>query len=149
MNYSLRDCAKAGSALVQNAYANGATTAQTAIDTLGWDQLILQMQIGVKTDGTIAVALTECDTSGGTYTAVASPYTAIFTSIADADASANTTVSSVIDLNGTTLKRFLKVSATVASNAGSCAFGIGYVLFNPINARAQSTGWDKELPTPA
>lgn len=138
---------KAIEILAGDARADGVATS-SAIDTAGWSGILLALFVNDKTDGSIAVAATECDTSGGTYTAAASPYTALFTTVADGTTGANTTQFSTIRFNTDDLKRYLKVAATVASNAGSCSFGIIGWLYGPADSAQADTTFDKTLPTP-
>lgn len=48
------------------------TTTQTgaAVDLLGYNAAEVIFEVGAITDGTFTPSITECDTSGGTYTAV-------------------------------------------------------------------------------
>jgi hypothetical protein len=48
-----------------------ATQTSAAIDTQGWESLMALVSFGLWTSGTYQVKLTECATSGGTYTDVA------------------------------------------------------------------------------
>ena len=65
---------------------------------------------------TKAVKITECDTSGGTYTDV--------TGGAFTTTSANTALVEKIYLNVSELKQYLKISSTVAGGTGAGAVAV-------------------------
>jgi len=60
-----------GDVSIVPAAARTTTTTGTAVDTLGYEEVFIVIATGTITDGTHTFSLTECDTSGGTYTAVA------------------------------------------------------------------------------
>jgi hypothetical protein len=51
--------------------AIAATETGTAVDLQNYESAEIVVEAGVITDGTHVISLTECDTSGGSYTAVA------------------------------------------------------------------------------
>src|SRR5580765_5630422 len=55
---------------VLDAAAYTSTQTSSAIDTQGWESLAVAFVVGVWTSGTFTPKLTECATSGGTYTDV-------------------------------------------------------------------------------
>ena len=92
-----------------------ATGNGSAIDLQGYEgsgAFILSAEAG-GSGVTYAVKLTECATSGGTYTDV--------TDGAFTTTSANTAAFEKIYLNVSSLKRFVKVSTTVAGGTGAGA----------------------------
>lgn len=92
-----------------------ATATGSAIDLLGYEgdmAVLLDAEAG-GAGITYAVKLTESDTSGGAYTDVTG---GAFTTTA-----ANTASLQKITVNVTTLKRFVKATATVAGGTGAGA----------------------------
>lgn len=92
-----------------------ATPTPIEIDTRGYDAAWISFISGAITDGTFTPSVTECDTSGGTFTAVAA---------ADLHGTlAAMSASSVQSVGYKGTKRFIKANITVT---GSPATG-GYV----------------------
>jgi len=56
--------------IMRSAISTNTTTVSTAIDTYGYDKTMFVAQLTAFTDGAYAISLTECDTVGGSYTAV-------------------------------------------------------------------------------
>jgi len=99
-----------------DAYTAGTETG-AAIDTIGCHQALIIVSAGDVTTS-LDVKITECETSGGTYTDVSG---AAFTQIlAAAD---NVVAVGRINLNGT--ERFLKV---VGTNVGGADYGVAVVM---------------------
>lgn len=102
------------------------TTTQTGseIDLAGYSSAVVVFQPGTKTDGTHTPSLTECDTSGGSFTAVsAGNLSAALTALASNTAQ-------TVGYLGT--KRFIKAVVTVTgSPATGCVFGATVVRGNP------------------
>lgn len=114
------------------------TTTGSAIDLAGYDAGVnIVFFIGTVTDGTYTPYITECDTSGGTYTAVADDH------LVKQDPSSSTApeAQAVLSASNTTSKigyvgnkRYIKValvSASTSSGATSCgaiAIKAGQVL---------------------
>ena len=95
-----------------------ATATGSAIDLLGYEgdmAVLLDAEAGVASI-TYAVKLTESDTSGGTYTDV--------TGGAFTTTTANTASLQKITVNVTSLKRFVKATATVAGGTGAGAVAV-------------------------
>jgi peptidoglycan hydrolase-like protein with peptidoglycan-binding domain len=104
-----------------------------AVDLAGYKSAEFAISYGNKTDGAVAVELQECDTVGGAYTAVADADllgTEAAVSVADGVAGANT----VKKLGYRGSKLFLKLVATITSNAGSCPLSAVAVLGHPNHA---------------
>ena len=95
-----------------------ATGLGSAIDLLGYEgdmAVLLDAEAGGASI-TYAVKLTESDTSGGTYTDV--------TGGAFTTTTANTASLQKITVNVTSLKRFVKATATVAGGTGTGAVAV-------------------------
>jgi len=95
-----------------------ATATGSAIDLLGYEgdmAVLLDAEAGGASI-TYAVKLTESDTSGGTYTDV--------TGGAFTTTTANTASLQKITVNVTSLKRFVKATATVAGGTGAGAVAV-------------------------
>ena len=95
-----------------------ATDTGSAIDLLGYEgdmAVLLDAEAG-GSDITYAVKLTESDTSDGTYTDV--------TGGAFTTTTANTASLQQITVNVTSLKRFVKATATVAGGTGAGAVAV-------------------------
>jgi hypothetical protein len=89
-----------------NNYKHGAGTSATAIDTYSTGYSEIYLLFTVAATGT--VTLTECDTSGGTYTAVDSSYILGSTALATSDESP------IIAYIGN--KRYIKATVTGTGN---------------------------------
>jgi len=103
------------------------------VDLAGHKSVEFVISYGNKTDGAVAIELQECDTSGGVYTPVADTDllgTEAAAGVADGTAGANT----VKKLGYRGSKQFLKLVATVSSNAGSCPLSAVAVLGHPNHA---------------
>lgn len=95
-----------------------ATATGSAIDLLGYEgdmAVLLDAEAGGASI-TYAVKLTESDTSGGTYTDA--------TGGAFTTTTANTASLQKITVNVTSLKRFVKATATVAGGTGAGAVAV-------------------------
>lgn len=108
------------------------TTTGNAIDTSGYESVTFIPSIGTRTDGTYTPLITECDTSGGSYTAVADA-DLIGTEAAAALNASNT--SSRIGYVGH--KQFVKFSFVSASTSSgstgcTCIAVLGSARNNPV-----------------
>ena len=105
-------------ALRANSLGNSTATG-SAVDLVAYEgDMIVFLDASAGGSGiTYAVKLTECDTSGGTYTDVSS---GAFTT-----SSANTATAQKMTLNTNDLKRYVKCVVTVAGGTGT-----GYVSVN-------------------
>jgi len=107
--------------------ATTTTTTGTAVDLQNYESAEILVDAGVITDGTHVISLTECATSGGTYTAVAAadligtPPT--LTSTAGG--------SSVQKFGYKGSKRYLKVVSTVSGATTGGVYGACVVRSNP------------------
>lgn len=100
---------------------NGTDPTSNAIDTAGFDYAWFILATGtVASAFSAAPSLTECDTSGGTYTAITS--SALATAPAATDDNKN--FAWYIDLRNR--KRYLKISVDVAASGATnlCVLGI-------------------------
>lgn len=89
-----------------------ATTTGTAVDLAGFDQAAVVIAAGVITDGTHTIKLTECDTTGGSYTDVAAgDLSGTFTALTSG---AGGSATQEVGYLGS--KRFLKVVSTVTGS---------------------------------
>lgn len=105
---TLHQAVKAVVGIVADNHGTGTVISPAAIDTLGFEEFMLIVNSGTNgASGTAAVTVTECDTSGGTYTPVTG--------------AAITTITEALDNNVYVghmylrpRKRYLKVSVVVA-----------------------------------
>jgi len=94
------------------------TAVGSAVDIQGYEgsaAFVLTAEAG-GSGVTYAIKITECDTSGGTYTDV--------TDGAFTTTSANTALVEKIYLNVSELKQYLKISSTVAGGTGTGAVAV-------------------------
>lgn len=112
-NRDLANTVNAKSAM-RSAISSNTTTLSTAIDTFGYDKTMFVCQATAYTDGTYTLSLVECDTSGGSYTAVA---TANYNLTAASTITALPTLGSgnLIKIGCFGTKQFLKVSVVSTS----------------------------------
>lgn len=102
------------------------TQVSSAIDTLGFNDAVIAVYVGTQSGGSTAdITVTECDTSGGTYTAITGAVFAQITSANDL-----TVHQGRISLNGR--KRYLKISNVVGTATAELAILVA--LCNPVNA---------------
>lgn len=116
---------------------NGAGASLTAAcDSLGYNSMLVIINVGnIAGDLTAGFALTECDTSGGTYTAVSG---ASFAETAyPLNASHDNTVVAMYVNLGPGRKRYFKVGYTPAASATLVA--INFVLLDPAVAPVSAT----------
>lgn len=116
---------------------NGAGASLTAAcDSLGFGSMMVLINVGnIAGDLTAGFALTECDTSGGTYTAVSG---ASFAETAyPLNASHDNTVVAMYITLGAGRKRFFKVGYTPAASATLVC--INFLLFEPDAAPVTAT----------
>lgn len=106
------------------------TQVSSAIDTLGYREAIFVLYAGTLSTGTTDVTITECDTSGGSYAAITG---AAFTQVTSSND--NALYVGRINLDGR--KRYLKVSAVIATAASEHAVVVA--LANPISAAVSQT----------
>ena len=117
-------------ALNNAAITSDTTTVGNVIDTAGYESLTFIFQVGVVTDGTYTPYITECDTTGGTYTAVDDDFL-IGTEAAAALTVTNT--SSRIGYVGK--KQFVKCSfVSTATSSGVAAASAIAILGSPRHA---------------
>lgn len=90
-------------------------TSAAAIDREGFDSAVLGA--AVTAAGTLAVAVTECDTSTGTFTAVADDRVTVNTPFAAKTVAIGDTPAWNLDLIG--CKRYIKITITAASSAAA------------------------------
>lgn len=131
---TVRDIDKQVKAVVAHAPAAAltATTTSAAVDLAGYRNAMAIVNVGVVTDGTWDVTLTESDTSDGTFTTVAAgDLSGAFVTVTSA---ADAVVQEVGYLGS---KRFLKVviTETEASTSGGF-FSSMLLLANPVTAPA-------------
>lgn len=103
-----------------------ATVTGSAVDLVDYGGYVaLTLMSGAATAGTLPtldVKVTECDTSGGTYTDVSG---ATWTEVTDAAAADETIV-----LNSDSLKRYIKIVGTIGGTATpTFAFGVHLTAF--------------------
>lgn len=95
-----------GAVLALAPAVQSATVAGVAIDTQGFESLTFALNTGaIVSSGDFAASLTECDTSGGTYTTVADAEV-------QTDAPATLEASSTYKLGYLGHKRFVKINLT-------------------------------------
>jgi hypothetical protein len=117
-------------ALNNAAITSDTTTVGNEIDTAGFESVTFIAQLGVVTDGTYTPSITECDTSGGTFTAVV-----------DADligteaAAALTATNTVSRIGYIGKKRYVKFSfVSTGTSSGVAAASAVAVLGSPRHA---------------
>lgn len=117
-------------ALDNAAITTDTTTVGNEIDTQGFESVTFITQVGVVTDGTYTPAITECDTSGGTFTAVSDTF--LIGTEADAALTASNTVSRIGYVGK---KRYVKLSlVSSATKSGVAAASAIAVLGSPRHA---------------
>ena len=110
-------------ALNNAAITSDATTVGNEIDTAGFESATFNIQLGVRTDGTYTPAITECDTSGGTFTAVADAD--LIGTEAEAVLNASNTVSRIGYVGH---KRYIKLSIVSASTSSGVAAASAIII---------------------
>lgn len=106
------------------------TKTSAAIDTQGYESCMIEVITGTVTDGTHTIKLTECATSGGTYTDVAA---ADLLGSAPAIAAANDDTQYTFGYIGNL--RYLKVVSTVTGSPSTGAYySASVILGNPRHA---------------
>ena len=112
---------KFANAVIPVAIVNNTTIAATAVDTLGFDYATIVVQLGATDIALSAFKLTECDTSGGSYTDVTG---AIFGTSVNDTGSTSTLPSAtddnklfVFSVDCRARKRYLKLAATVGNGS--------------------------------
>lgn len=126
------------------AVVDGATATAIAVDTLGFENLALLISLGVMDDALTALKLTECDTSGGSYT-----------DVDDADFATDGTLPAATD-DGLIVaiqvvlqnrKRYLKLVATAGATGAGVAISAVALLSRAhiVPSDAASRGLDQEL----
>lgn len=105
-----------------------ATAAGTAVDTLGCNSVTVVFLCGTWTDGTHTLSLTECDTSDGSFTAVAAGN--IDGTLTAVSSAATDDVAQQVGLIGK-CKRYIKAVVTVTGSPSTGAtIGAGVILGN-------------------
>lgn len=105
----------------------------TVIDRQGFDALTYAISTGTlaDADATFAVLLEECDTSGGTYTAVADA-DLLGTEAAASFTFADDGVTRTLGYRGS--KRYTRLTITPSGNAGSAPIAAVAILGHPATA---------------
>ena len=115
--------------------ANGTTATAVAVDCIGASDVAILVQIGNIAANMTALKVTECDTSGGSYTDITG---AAFTN-PTAAGSDNTLAVCYINRRNGARKRYLKVTAT----AGADATLIGAVALLASNEQTPDTDTER------
>lgn len=102
----------------------GGASLTAAVDTLGFNSCICLVHVGNIAADFTAMALTECDTSGGTYTAVSG---ADFAAALPLATGGDNTLRAIFLTLGTGRKRYLKLGYT--PGAGATLFVCDFILF--------------------
>jgi hypothetical protein len=110
--------------------------ASVAVDRAGYQSCMFVASIGDKTDGTVAFEMQEGDTDEPTTPVADADLSVTEASIAIGDAAAGANTVKKIGYKGN--KRYVRLVATVASNAGSCPVSAVAVLGHP----QRSEGWN-------
>lgn len=117
-------------ALDNAAITSDTTTVGNEIDTNGFESVTFIAQAGVVTDGTYTPEITECDTSGGSFTAVADDF--LIGTEADAALTASNTVSRIGYVGK---KRYVKFSfVSTSTSSGVAAASAIAILGSPRHA---------------
>lgn len=108
------------------------TTVGNVIDTAGFESVTFIPSIGTRTDGTYTPLITECDTSGGSYTAVDDAD--LIGTEAEAVLNASNTSSRIGYVGKKQFVKFSFVSATVTSGTtgATCIAILGSARHNPV-----------------
>ena len=109
--------------------AQTSTVTSAAVDLKGYRSCLVIIDADAWTDGTHTFSLTECDTSGGTYTAVAS--TDISGSAPVIDGAPDDDQAYILGYVGS--KRFIKVVSTVAGASTGAIYGALVIPGHKIN----------------
>ena len=125
MNKDLYNIVLERSAFAPVAIASDTATFGNVIDTQGFESIFFTTTVGVVTTGDITMAILECTTTGGTYTAVDSSM------LIGAYATLDTTA----DINsvGAVTKRFAKVKLT-SDNSAALLVASTAILGHSLNA---------------
>lgn len=115
--------------------ANGTTATAIAVDTIGASEVAILVPIGNIAANMTALKVTECDTSGGSYTDITG---AAFTN-PTAAGSDNTISVCYLNYRNGSRKRYLKVTAT----AGAAATLIGAYAILAGNERTPDTDTER------
>lgn len=101
--------------------AHGASTiTSAAIDLQGFNQLRLKLGIGtMATNATLDTKLTECDTSGGSYTDAVDDAAAVIAFAQKTEAGSDSNTEAQMLVRTSRLKRFVKVVSVVAVAAAA------------------------------
>jgi hypothetical protein len=138
---SLESIAKIVTALPQSAQAAGTLTS-SAIDTKGFGDIVVLFPVGgVGASGTVNGTVTECDTSGGSYTAITG---ATFPNVITATTGPQAAGIGDDNCYGILLrqgshKRFIKCTSTVATATMVGGTGVVVILFFPQDSELVAT----------
>jgi len=113
------------------AAARTATTTGNAVGVAGYESVTICVMTGTVTDGTGTWSLTECATSGGTYTAVAAA-DLIGTPVVTDTTAAHDTAGFVFGYRG--VQPFIRVVCTMAGTTTGQVFSAGVLLSHPRNS---------------
>lgn len=121
------------------AAARTTTTTGNAVGVAGYESVTICILTGTVTDGTGTWSLTECDTVGGTYTAVAAA-DMIGTPVVTDTTSTHDSAGFIFGYRGT--KPFIKVVCTMAGTTTGQVYSAGVLLGHPrkANVGTGSTG---------
>lgn len=118
------------------AAARTATTTGNAVDVSGYESVTICILTGTCTDGTGTWSLTECATSGGTYTAVAAA-DYIGTPVVTDTTATHDNAGFQFGYRGT--MQFIKVVCTMAGTTTGQVYAAGVLLSHPRKS-STSTG---------
>ena len=107
------------------------TVTGNAVDVAGYESVTICILTGTITDGTGTWTLTECDTVGGSYTAVAAGDYTMTPVVIDTTA-AHDNAGFIFGYIGS--KRFIKVVCVLASATTGHVISAGVLLGNPRNS---------------
>jgi hypothetical protein len=126
------------------AVVDGAAATSIAIDTMGFEYLALILSLGVADDALTVLKVTECDTSGGSYT-----------DVDDADFSTDSTLPTAGEdgllfgafVNLQNRKRFIKLEATAGATGAGVAMSALAILSEAkiVPSDAASRGLTREV----
>lgn len=128
---------KVGQLIPPTDYTTSTDGNNVAIDTQGFDEMLLIVTLGIVDDVTLNIDIQQSDAAAASFATVPEPVnTAINPRLLQfVDADDNTTAVAYFDLRA--LKRYIKPIDTL--NANSALYGVDYVLLGPEIAPTDST----------
>jgi hypothetical protein len=105
-------------ALTTATISSNTTTEGIAVDLQGYDSVEIFVKAGTITDGAYALGIEECDTSGGTYTAVAAPQL-----LGGGQSFASTDDNAIKHVGYAGAKRFIKLTIVSTGTTSGGSFG--------------------------